>query len=74
MEAKDIKKIAVIGAGVIGSSWTTNFIWKGYPVNLWLYKSDEEAWSLAKESGWQPIAQFFDEPSHHHCMTVAKKI
>ncbi len=38
------------------------------------YKSDEEAWSLAKESGWQPIAQFFDEPSHHHCMTVAKKI
>lgn len=38
------------------------------------YKSDEEAWDLANESGWQPITQFFDEPSHHHCMTVAKKI
>ena len=34
MEIKDIRKIAVIGAGVIGNSWTANFIWKGYPVNL----------------------------------------
>lgn len=42
MEARDIKKIAVLGAGVIGSSWTTNFIWKGFPVNLWLYSADEE--------------------------------
>ena len=42
MDAKNIKKIAVIGAGVIGNSWTTNFIWKGYPVNLWLYSSEEE--------------------------------
>lgn len=42
MEVKDIKKIAVIGAGVIGNSWTANFIWKGYPVNLWLYTSEEE--------------------------------
>lgn len=41
MEAKEIKKIAVIGAGVIGNSWTTNFIWKGYPVNLWLFKPEE---------------------------------
>ena len=42
MEAKDIKKIAIFGAGVIGNSWATNFIWKGYPVNLWLYSADEE--------------------------------
>ncbi|GAI99148.1 unnamed protein product, partial [marine sediment metagenome] len=42
MEAKDIKKIAVIGAGVIGNSWTANFIWKGYPVNLWLFTAEEE--------------------------------
>ncbi|MFX1325360.1 MAG: 3-hydroxyacyl-CoA dehydrogenase family protein [Promethearchaeota archaeon] len=42
MEAKDINKIAVIGAGVIGNSWVANFIWKGYPVNLWLYDSKEE--------------------------------
>ena len=42
MEAKKIKKIAVLGAGVIGNSWTANFIWKGYPVNLWLFSSDEE--------------------------------
>lgn len=42
MEAKDIKKIAVIGAGVIGSSWATNFIWKGYPVNLWIFTEAEE--------------------------------
>ncbi|MFW9822162.1 MAG: 3-hydroxyacyl-CoA dehydrogenase NAD-binding domain-containing protein, partial [Candidatus Thorarchaeota archaeon] len=42
MEAKEIKKIAVIGAGVIGNSWTTNFVWKGYPVSLWLFKPEEE--------------------------------
>ncbi len=32
----------MIGAGVIGNSWTANFIWKGYPVNLWFYSSEEE--------------------------------
>ncbi|MBY8985756.1 MAG: 3-hydroxyacyl-CoA dehydrogenase family protein [Candidatus Lokiarchaeota archaeon] len=42
MEVKDIKKIAVVGAGVIGNSWTANFIWKGYPVNLWLFTAEEE--------------------------------
>ncbi|MFW9865175.1 MAG: 3-hydroxyacyl-CoA dehydrogenase family protein [Candidatus Thorarchaeota archaeon] len=47
MEAKDIKKIAVLGAGVIGNSWVANFIWKGYPVNLWLYSDEEE--TKAKE-------------------------
>lgn len=48
MEAKDIKKIAVLGAGVVGNSWVTNFIWKGYPVNLWLYTPEEE--ELAKHT------------------------
>jgi 3-hydroxyacyl-CoA dehydrogenase len=42
MEAMEIKKLAVIGAGVIGNSWTANFIWKGYPVNLWLFTAEEE--------------------------------
>jgi 3-hydroxyacyl-CoA dehydrogenase len=41
MEIEDIKKIAVIGAGVIGNSWTANFIWKGYSVNLWLFTEEE---------------------------------
>ena len=41
MEAKNIKRIAVLGAGVIGTSWVANFIWKGYSVNLWLYSVDE---------------------------------
>lgn len=36
------------------------------------YKFDEEAMDLARESGWRPIAQFFDEPLHYHCMTVAE--
>ena len=47
MEATNIKKIAVIGAGVIGNSWVANFVWKGYPVNLWLFTTDEE--STAKQ-------------------------
>lgn len=47
MEVKDIKKIAVIGAGVIGNSWAANFIWKGYPVNLWLFTVEEE--DIAKQ-------------------------
>ena len=37
IKAKDIQKIAVIGAGLIGNSWTVNFIWKGYKVNLWFH-------------------------------------
>ncbi|MBY8991340.1 MAG: 3-hydroxyacyl-CoA dehydrogenase family protein [Candidatus Lokiarchaeota archaeon] len=48
MEAEDIKKIAVLGAGVVGNSWVANFIWKGYPVNLWLYTGEEE--ESAKQS------------------------
>ena len=29
-----IKRIAVVGGGMIGSSWATNFLWKGLPVNI----------------------------------------
>lgn len=35
MELTDIKKIACFGTGVIGASWATNFVMKGYPVNLY---------------------------------------
>jgi 3-hydroxyacyl-CoA dehydrogenase len=48
MEAKNIRKISVLGAGVVGNSWVANFIWKGYPVNLWLYTREEE--ELATQS------------------------
>lgn len=34
MKAHDIKKIACIGAGVIGASWATFYLWKGYPVYI----------------------------------------
>ena len=30
MNVKDIKKISCVGGGLIGSSWATNFIMKGY--------------------------------------------
>jgi 3-hydroxyacyl-CoA dehydrogenase len=29
-----IKRVAVVGGGMIGSSWATNFVWKGVPVNI----------------------------------------
>ena len=35
MKATDIKKVACIGAGVIGYSWATNFCMKGYPTMLY---------------------------------------
>ncbi len=35
MKASDIKKIACIGAGVIGSGWATNFAVRGYPVVIY---------------------------------------
>lgn len=46
MMAGEIKKIACIGSGVIGSSWVTYFIMKGYPTNL--YDINEEVLELAK--------------------------
>ncbi|WP_371379431.1 3-hydroxyacyl-CoA dehydrogenase family protein [Sporomusa aerivorans] len=35
MKASDIKKIACIGAGVIGAGWATNFAVRGYPVVIY---------------------------------------
>lgn len=35
MKAADIRKIACIGSGLIGANWATNFIMKGYGVNLY---------------------------------------
>jgi len=34
MQATDIKKIACIGAGTIGASWASYYLWKGYPVTV----------------------------------------
>ncbi len=34
MKIPEIKKTAVLGGGLIGSSWATNFIWKGVSVQM----------------------------------------
>ena len=34
MKATEIKNIACVGSGVVGSSWATNFAMKGYPVKV----------------------------------------
>ena len=47
MEIKDIKKVACVGAGVIGYSFAVNFALKGLEVGL--YDINEEALNLAKE-------------------------
>lgn len=38
MEAKQIKKCACLGVGVIGASYATNFVLKGYPVYMYLFE------------------------------------
>ncbi|MDR3588157.1 MAG: 3-hydroxyacyl-CoA dehydrogenase family protein [Negativicutes bacterium] len=35
MKACEIKKVACVGSGLIGSSWATNFAMKGYPVSIY---------------------------------------
>ncbi|MCR4442454.1 MAG: 3-hydroxyacyl-CoA dehydrogenase family protein [Peptococcaceae bacterium] len=40
MRASDIKKIACVGAGLIGAGWATNFLMKGYPVVLYDIKEE----------------------------------
>ena len=48
MKATDIKKVAVLGgSGMIGSSWTTNFLWRGLPVQV--YDVSEECLKTARE-------------------------
>jgi carnitine 3-dehydrogenase len=46
MKASNIKKVAVLGGGMIGSSWATNFLWKGLPVHL--YDINDEALKTAR--------------------------
>ena len=47
MEAKDIKKIACVGSGVIGYSWALYYSLKGLSVNA--YDLTEEKLDLAKQ-------------------------
>ncbi len=41
MEIAGIEKVAVLGGGLIGSSWATNFLWKG--VHVHIYDISDEA-------------------------------
>lgn len=56
--AQSIKKIAVVGTGVIGSSWTTLFLSKGYRVIVSDPAPNAKA-NLSKfiESEWSRIAK-----------------
>ncbi len=42
----EIRKIAVLGGGMIGSSWATNFLWRGLPVHV--YDINDEALKTAR--------------------------
>ena len=46
MKIPDITKTAVLGGGLIGSSWATNFIWKGVSVHI--YDISDEALQTAR--------------------------
>jgi 3-hydroxyacyl-CoA dehydrogenase len=46
MKTSKIKKVACVGTGVIGASWATNFVFKGYPVNI--YDINQQQLDLAK--------------------------
>lgn len=46
MKAPEIKKVAVLGGGLIGSSWATSFLWKGFPVHV--YDISEDALKMAR--------------------------
>ncbi len=46
MKTPEIKKAAVLGGGLIGSSWATNFLWKGVPVRI--YDVSDEALKTAR--------------------------
>ena len=68
MEAKDIKKVACVGAGVIGYSWALYYSLKKLSVNV--YDLTEEKLDLAKKRiheayTWDTITQkyldLFDE-------------
>jgi len=46
MKTPEIKKAAVLGGGMIGSSWATSFLWKGFPVHV--YDISDEALKTAR--------------------------
>jgi 3-hydroxyacyl-CoA dehydrogenase len=46
MKTPDVIKAAVLGGGLIGSSWATNFLWKGVPVHI--YDISDEALKTAR--------------------------
>jgi carnitine 3-dehydrogenase len=46
MKKPEIKKAAVLGGGMIGSSWATSFLWKGFPVHV--YDISDEALKTAR--------------------------
>jgi len=50
MKKPEIKKAAVLGGGMIGSSWATNFLWKGIPVHV--YDISDEALKIAGVASW----------------------
>ena len=48
MKVSEIKRIGVFGGGgIIGSSWSTYFLWKGFPVSV--YDIDQRALTLSRE-------------------------
>lgn len=48
MKASEIKKVAVLGgSGMIGSSWTTSFLWRGLPVHV--YDVSEDCLKTARD-------------------------
>ena len=47
MNSRDIRKITVLGGGVIGSSWSTYFLWKGLDVTI--YDVNDGALALARD-------------------------
>jgi carnitine 3-dehydrogenase len=48
MEVSEIKRIAVLGGGgIIGSSWSTYFLWKGFPVAV--YDINDQALTLSRD-------------------------
>jgi 3-hydroxyacyl-CoA dehydrogenase len=46
MNTSEFKKIAVLGGGLIGSSWATNFVWKGLDVHI--YDINDDALKTAR--------------------------
>lgn len=61
---KEIKKVAIIGAGLIGAEWAAFFAGKGYSVNL--YDIDKEAC----ERGCKRAKGYLDFMKKHDIITI----